>query len=193
MNGIDNIKNKILGDAEAEAAKLTQAATEQAEAKAKEAAELLSKEKSGLLERGAKQAKIAAERIVSSAAKEHRKNSLSVKQELIEEVFTEAKARLEELSGEDYSKLLIRLISENADSRKEEVLFPAGDADIAESIVSGVNAAIGGSLRVSEKTAPFSKGVVLRDGDVEVNLSMANIADFMREDLTPQVASILFG
>ncbi len=193
MNGIDNIKNKILSEAETEAAQLTAQAQETAAAKAAEAAELLAKEKSGLLERGARLAKLASERIVSSAAKEQRTKALAIKQELIGEVFAEAKRELEKLPEEDYRALLVRLIAESVDSGKEEVLFPAADAAIAEAVVSEVNAKTGKALSLSKDCAPFTKGVILRDGDVEVNLSLANIADQMTEELTPAVVKILFG
>ncbi len=193
MNGIDNIKNKILSEAEAEAAKLEAEAKELAGAKAAEAAEQLSKDKSSILERGARLAKLSAERIVSSAAKEQRTKALAVKQELIGEVFEEAKAELEKLPDADYRKLLVKLIGQNSDSGREEVLFPAADAAIAADIVSQVNAETGKALTVSKDCAAVSKGVILRDGDVEINLSLANIAEQMREELTPAVAKLLFG
>ncbi len=192
MNGIDNIKNKILSEAEAAAESTLAEAQKKAGSRAAEAAEALAKEKSLLLEKGERAAKLAAERIVSSASKEQRKNVLAVKQDLIGEVFSQAKEELQKLSGGDYKNLLVKLLENNIDSGTEEVLFPAGDSAIARDVVQEVNEKTGKALRVSEKNAPFEKGVLLRDGDTEVNLSLANVADSMTEELTPQVARLLF-
>ncbi len=198
MNGIEKITGKILEDAQAFAAE------EMAKAEAKAAeiaaiyAERAEKEKNMLLERGRETARDAERRVSSVAALELRKQALAKKQELIAAAFATALQRLNELPEEEYLPLLIRYAVENSSSGQEELLFSAADQQtLGARVVAGANeklAAAGriAALTLSAETANIDRGLMLREGDVEVNCSFATIVSFLKEKLSLEVGEALF-
>lgn len=63
-----------------------------------------------------------------------------------------------------------------------------------EKVVNGASALLAGTgmLTLSEKTAPIQGGLLLADGDVEVNCSFEMLVRLARNDLAGQVAKLLF-
>ncbi len=63
-----------------------------------------------------------------------------------------------------------------------------------EKVVTGASALIAGTgmLTLSEKTAPIQGGIILADGDVEVNCAFETLIRLARNDLSGQVAKLLF-
>ncbi len=192
MNGIENIKNKIMDEAALDAQKITDEAQAEADAILAEADRQMQKEEAALLEKGEKAASLAAERILSAASAGRRSETLRAKQDLLGSVFDRVLGRLEAISGKEYEDLLVRLVCENAEGG-EELLFPAADAGIAEQVAKQASAKLGKELKVSKDAAPFTKGVLLRRGRQEVNCSLRVIAEYMKEDLIREAADMLFG
>ena len=68
---------------------------------------------------------------------------------------------------------------------------------VGRQVVEKANAAaadrgIPGSLTLSEATRPISGGLVLRQGDVEVNCTLDALLDQVRGTMDAEVAAILF-
>lgn len=63
-----------------------------------------------------------------------------------------------------------------------------------ERVVTGASALLAGTgmLTLSEKTAPILGGLILADGDVEVNCAFETLVRLIRNDLSGQVARVLF-
>ena len=49
-----------------------------------------------------------------------------------------------------------------------------------------------GELKLSDKTRPINGGVVLRQGDIEVNCTLDSLLELSRGSLDAEVARILF-
>ena len=192
MNGIENIKAKILDEANAEAKATLDEAQTKANALSADAKEAVEKEKAALLEKGQKIAEESHRRIVAATDLEQRKAVLKLKQETIAKAFEQASAKIDAISGKEYEDLLVRLIVKNSSTGKEEVEFAEADKAIAENVIAQANEQLKGKLTVSEKPAKFDKGVLLRDGSVEVNCSLATLVGYMKEELTAEVAKLLF-
>ena len=193
MNGIDIIKNKILDEANVSVKKILDNAEKEAAALKAEAEKLAEREKAARLEKGTKVAEESRRRIVSATDLEQRKAILNLKQEMIAKAFAQAGEKLSAISGKDYEDLLVRLIVKNSSTGREEVEFNAADQAIAADVIAKANEKLGGAgLTVSSKVADFAKGVLLRDGAIEVNCSLATLVGYMKEGLTAEVAKLLF-
>lgn len=198
MNGIEKITEKILAEAGQDAENVITEAQKQAAEIAEEYRKQAEQEKRTLIERGLLEAEEARRRIASAAALEIRKQKLAEKQELINTAFVQAREKLRQLSPVDYAALLTRFAISNCVSGKEEVLFSAGDRDsIGPHVVKLANEYLTahgrrGELRISSESGNFDKGLLLREGDIEINCAIPTIVEFMRDGLAPQVAEILF-
>ena len=102
MNGIENIKKKILDEANASAKVTLKEAQVKADALKVEAEKFAEKEKEALLEKGQKVAEESRRRIVSATSLEQRKAVLNLKQEMIGQAFEKANEKLAAISGDEF-------------------------------------------------------------------------------------------
>ncbi len=196
MKGIDSIKEKITAQAQAKADEIMAQARSQAEAVTAEAEKQAAREAAAIKERGEKQAQEAYKRILSAAALQQRKAVLATKQEVLEEAFSSAFDQLRELSGSDYEAMLVRYIVENA-AGGEELVFGSLDREAAPRVAEKAAAEMKAKgadtgFTVSDEAASFGKGVLLRRGELEINCSLAAIAQSMKDSLSSEVAKVLF-
>lgn len=222
MNGIEKITQRIdadaqtemdaiLGDARAEAARIT--ARYQAQANA-EAADL-----------SARNQKLAAEReerLVSVAQMEARKVTLSAKQEMVGKSFDLALENLCAMPEADYISVVAALLVQAAPTGKGTVLFaPAereriGAAAVAKAnalltalptdatdskvvallnkVAAGITARAQGTslLTLSSETRPLRGGFILSDGSVEVNCTFDTLVRLQKTEIAGAVAKYLF-
>lgn len=195
MNGIEKITNRILAEAEVDAGKIR----EEAAARCKEIrAEYDQKAQDAywnLVRSGVKETEQRMQRIGSTAEMEAKKSMLSLKQDMVELAFTEAKKRLLGLSKEDYTAFLTKLAVRASEHGREAVILNAGDrARCGDAVVAAANKQIKkGQLTLSEETRDIEGGLILKNGDVEVNCAVETLMNFYRDDLATQAAEIMFG
>lgn len=198
MKGIENIIEKIAGEAAAYAADTEAKARAEAGALRAEYAERARRVYDELVERGTEQAAEIEHRHRAVARLEQRKRILGKKQELISEAFSQAMARLRNLEDEDYADLLTRLAARHAISGREQIILSAADrarhgahvAREANRLLQEAGRPAG--LTLAEEARELGGGLVLRDGDVEINCTLSTIVHMLREELAPDVAATLF-
>lgn len=200
MAGIDRILDRIAADGKSEAeAKLAQArsrAEEIRRSNARAAEEL----KQDLVKKSEAEASARYDRLIGMAHTEARKQLLSVKQELIETAFAKTVTELAAQSEEDKVTLLSRLAAQASISGEEElILTPADHSRFGKRVLEGATEALTAAgktaklrLSASPRALEGSGGIVLRDGDVEINCSYGALISAVRDELTPEVARILF-
>jgi V/A-type H+-transporting ATPase subunit E len=198
MNGIDKIAGRITEDGKQEAEAIL------AEAR---------KEAGGLTEKYAVQAKEEAEKILA-AAKSHaeeikrravgaaeqdaKQQLLATKQDMITKAFDEALKKLLNLPEPEYVDLLARLAVAASSTGSEEIIFSAKDQKACgQKVMDKANqllkaAGKKGGLTIHAEPRPFEGGLLLKAGDVEVNCTLDTILRLSKEDLTLEVAGILF-
>ena len=147
---------------------------------------------------GVKDTEQRVQRLDRTARLEAKKSILNMKQETVSRAFELAKGKIAELPERDYVAFLAREASEAAVSGQEEVIFCERDRkSVGAKAVKAANellAAKGmpGMLTLSDTTREFSGGLMLKQGDIEVNCTVDTLLDLARGELAARVAEVLF-
>lgn len=198
MNGIDKITQRIAGDARQEAEEiLAQARTQAGEISARYQAQA---------EQIAQDAKVRGEaaaaeresRLVSAAEREGRQQLLSAKQEMLDRAFDLALERLCSLPENDYVDLLAKLtVSAVTTGREQLILSQTDRARYGVKVATKANLLLAksgklGLLTLSQESRGFRGGVILADGDVEINCTFEALVREARSSVSGEVAGVLF-
>lgn len=198
MTGVEKIKEKILQDSETKADQILADAKKQADkiidnANVKAAAKAEELRKQAAAE--------AAEKLKISNSMlelEMRKEMLSTKQLIIEEVFQNALNSLSNIGSNEYEAIIQKLIIDAAESGNEEILLSMQDKKrLSADFISKVNQALvqagkNGNLKLSDETRNISGGFVLKAEGAELNYSFEALLKMYRDEIEPEVAAILF-
>ncbi len=198
MNGIEKISNRLVADAEAEIAALrveTEARCAEIRAEYEQKAQT---EYQTRLSEGMKNCETRIQRLGSAAEMEAKKSILAFKQEMVAKVFADAEEKLANLPKEQYVKFLAGQAAAAAAAGTEELIFNARDkAAVGPAVAAAANAllvekGLPGALTVSGDTREISGGVIVRQGNIEVNCAVETLVRLRRSELASQVAEILF-
>lgn len=182
-----NMIDKILTDAAAEAKKTTDAAAKEAEA-VLEAAKVKAERESASLNALAQiEADKAAAKEISSAEMQARKIILTKKQTILEEVIATAKANLLSLTAVEYKVIIIGMLDKAEIEESAEVIFNSKDKDALGKEVAAKG------YKVSNETRDIDGGFIVKKGDIEYNYSFESIISVEKEDIEQIAAEILFG
>lgn len=189
--GLDDIRKKIIADAEAKKAEALKAAQKQADAVIaggeKEASEYSAeydKASRNIAENIERGLVIDARRTLSNGI-------LAKKRERIGLVYKKAMADF--LKSAEYPKLLQELVVKSLQSKKEQVIVSKGDKALDDAWLASVNKAASAQLTFAKENGAFSGGVILRDGETYVNITADVLFGLIREKTEKPVADILFG
>ena len=195
MDGIEKITGRIHADIQQEIDALTAAAQKEAAAIAAQYREQAERESAEIVERGRKSAAEREERLAGVAQLECRKLELAAKQGMIQKAFDQALDSLLNLPEQDYVKLLAALAAKAARTGKEQVILSQKDRTrYGKQAVTAANEALGGkgNLTLSQESRPIKGGLILSDGDVEVNCTFETLVRLQRGELEREVAKVLF-
>ena len=194
MNGIEKITGQIDADIQKEIDDLTAQAQAQAAEIGAGYDRQAQEQTQAILERGKRDAALRRERLGSVAQLEARKLTLSAKQEMVGRAFDLALQKLVDLPEADYIALLARLAVEASRTGREQVIFSQKDrARYGKAVVTQANEKLGdGRLTMSEQSRPIQGGLILSDGDVEVNCTFETLVRLQRGEMDREVAKVLF-
>ena len=198
MKGTEKIIAHIRADGDAEAKKIIDAASKQAEEKRAESFKAALSEYEKLMQAG----NAECEDILSGrrriAEMEAKKSVLSVKQEMISAAFDAAREEIVNMPRDKYTQFLARMAAEAAASGMEEIVLNARDkAEVGKAVCKAANELLSakgtpGKLTVSEDTADISGGVIVRFGGIETNCSIDALIRQRRSGLSTEVAAAMF-
>lgn len=194
MDGIEKITGRIAADGEKEAdAILTEARRQAGEITARFEAQAR-KESADIVDRGRRAADERVERLAGVARLDARKLELAAKQEMLKRAYDLALEKLEHLPDEQAVALLAGLAAQASSTGREQVIFSQKDrARYGKAAVTRANEKLGdGRLTLSEQTRPIRGGLILSDGDVEINCTFETLVDLQRGEMDRQVARVLF-
>ena len=198
MNGIEKITARIRADAEAECAAI-RAESEARCAEIRAENERLAQEQYWKLVReGVKDTEQRVQRMGRTARLEARKGVLTMKQESVSKAFDRAKAKLTELPEADYVAFLAREAAEASITGQEEVILSKKDrAAVGAKVVKAANEqlskkGVAGVLTLSADTREMTGGLILKQGDIEVNCTVDTLLELSRGELAARVAEVLF-
>ena len=194
MNGIEKITARIETDAKSEIAEILregEAKAAQIRASYQTQADLAAKAAAAA---GREAAQRQAERLEGAAQMEAKKMILAAKQSCLDAAFDKARQQLLDLPDGQYSDLLAKIAAKASHTGKEEIVLSAKDHKrVGEKVVEKANFILGtGKLTLAGETREMDGGLILRDGQVEVNCAFETQLRVLREDMTAEVAAILF-
>lgn len=186
--GLEKVKQEILDKAQKEASDIIEAAQSEARAIVK-SAEKQAHELEELAREGAERAsETMKKRGLAAAELELQKQSLSLKNELVEGVFSQAKKELSQLSGRKREGHVRSLLGAARKDMEVSVLYCNGrDAGIVE-------AAGDGKLRIVNDDK-ISGGIIAesRDGRLRIDFSYETLLEQAKSKVLGDVAKKLFG
>ena len=147
---------------------------------------------------GVKAAETRLQRLGSAAEMEAKKSILAFKQEMVAKAFADEETALANLPEEQYVQFLASQAARAASSGTEELIFNARDQKaVGDKVAKAANAllvrrGVRGGLTVSADTRAVSGGVIVRQGNIEVNCAVETLVQLRRSELASQVAEILF-
>jgi V/A-type H+/Na+-transporting ATPase subunit E len=198
MTGIDRIKEQILQDSQAKANSILDDAKKQA-TELIEKANVNARQKSEEIQKKASSDASEKLRISRSMLElEMRKDILSTKQQLIEEVFQKALDSLSKMENNEYEAILYKLIVDAVETGEEEILLSKHDknrlpGDFGNKLNQVlVQAGKKGNLKLSDEARDIIGGFVLKAKGVELNYSFEALLRMDRDEIEPEVAAILF-
>ena len=198
MNGLEKITARIETDAVADAARIAEEAKAQCDAIRAEGEKKAQESYWKAIRDGAKATEDRAARLAKAADMEARKSVLACKQEIVSAAFTMAEEKLLALSGEEYVSFLASLAARAAVSGKEEIILNANDHDaVGKKVVSRANELLKSQgkpagLTLSGTIDDFAGGLILRDGDISVNCTVAALIAQARQSQASEAAAALF-
>ena len=198
MNGIDRISDRLVADAEAEIAELNAETKARCDEIAAEYQKKAREEYQSRMAEGTKAAETRMQRLGSAAEMEAKKAILAFKQEMVAKAFDDAAKKLANLPEAQYVQFLANQAAAAAATGKETLIFNARDkAAVGAKVAETANASlekqgIPGGLTVSDETRDISGGVIVRQGNIEVNCAVETLVSLRRSELASQVAEILF-
>ena len=198
MKGTEKIIAHIRADGDAEAKKIIDAASKQAEEKRAESFKAALSEYEKLMQAGNAECEDILSGSRRIAEMEAKKSVLSVKQEMISAAFDAAREEIVNMPRDKYTQFLARMAAEAAASGMEEIVLYARDkAEVGKAVCKAANELLSakgtpGKLTVSEETADISGGVIVRFGGIETNCSIDALIRQRRSGLSTEVAAALF-
>ena len=198
MKGTEKIIAHIRADGDAEAKKIIDAASKQAEEKRAESFKAALSEYEKLMQAGNAECEDILSGSRRIAEMEAKKSVLSVKQEMISAAFDAAREEIVNMPRDKYTQFLARMAAEAAASGMEEIVLNARDkAEVGKDVCKAANELLSakgtpGKLTVSEDTADISGGVIVRFGGIETNCSIDALIRQRRSGLSTEVAAALF-
>ena len=191
---LEYITQKIIADANEYANDVVGKAKEEAKIITQEYESLSEKEYNQIVDSAYEKANEILHRANAQGMKEKRISIISTKWEYLDKVFSSAIQLMCDLPSEKQKRFIVDLIQKYQRS-EAELIFNATDRDrLGHDIVTAINSTPGGfKVTLSQLTGDFSGGLILKEADVEANLTYDAIVASNREKLEEEVSAIMFG
>ena len=185
---IQKNNKKIEAETAAEVDKILKEGQDRARILQAEADRKLKQKQTQLKTQGEKQITIMRNIHLSEARRSARRIILSAKEDLIEGCFQSAKEKLQELKGEEYRKVLDRLIKESL-----ALIGKSGKVTLTREEDKAIISAYP-NLTVKPGIKPGLGGVIIEstDGKIVVDNTFDAILERTKEDIRTEVAQILY-
>ena len=198
MKGIEKITSRISAEAEEAAAAILAEGEETAASIRTEYGKRARDTFENLLSQGKDALEQKVQRAVRAGRLDAKKDILSLKQEMVGQSYRKAKERILAMPEEEYVRFLAREAGSAALTGREELILSAEDrARLGEKLLRAANQVcvsrgLPGGLTLSKETRPIRGGLVLHQGDIEVNCTLDTLLELSRGSLDAEVARILF-
>ena len=198
MNGIEKLTERIAADTDRERQSILAGGKAQAAEIRASYEALAESEYAESVAKGKQDAAERIERMGNVAQLEARKLRLSAKQEMLEKAFDLAIKKLLNMPEAEYVDLLSKLAVEGSVTGREALILSVADRPrFGKKVVISANeklekAGKTAELTLAEESREFTGGLYIQDGKVETNCTFPTIVRMLKEQMSGQVAQILF-
>lgn len=190
MNGLSNISNKILADAQQKADAIIAEAEQSAVKILADSKKRAKVEIEAILKDSSARCTDVAEKARLISSLEGKKLISNARQQMIGIAFKTALERLLALPEAEYRQLLIKLSNDVlVDGKGGEVLLNAKDRAVHGQALAQ---ALSGRAVLAADTAPIVGGVIIRRGKIEYNCALDVLVRMASEKVAPEVSQALF-
>ena len=193
----EQVTEKILADAKAEAQKIKQQADEKEAAEQSQLAEQLDEFKKQTESLAQREAQSKKSHLLARARMDIAKELLAEKREILDEVFVQVRQQLQSLPDDQYRKLMAKLMSEAVETGDEEVIIDNEEKRIDHEFIKQINRQLGcgykGNLRLADERGDLKGGFILRRGKIKNNVTYNVLLTRARKELEIELAKELFG
>lgn len=197
MTGLEKILKAIETDARANADAILSKANKEAEELIENARADAEKKCSEIAQKSETEVKAVLSRAKSAAMLQERQIILNAKQQMINNMIVNAKNTLINLSDEEYTEVVIRMVKKYAHREAGKIAFSEKDLkrlpkDFNLKLQNALTDKVGASLTLSEVASKIDGGFLLVYGDIEENCSFDAIFSAAKEELQDKVNTFLF-
>ena len=195
MSDIRKLTTKIVEDAQKKQAHLIEEAEKEIAKKERIKKQQLEKEVAAHLARCEKELQKELSLKVSDLHVKSRNRMLAAKQQVLDELFAEAKEQLQNITAEDFDAFVERKLALVQLTGTVELVFGSKSAPlVSDTMIQRWQAQFEPDLtiQVAKETIPNRSGVVFKQGEVEFNFIFEALLESKEEELSYQLIAFIF-
>lgn len=195
MSDIRKLTTKIVEDAQKKQAHLIEEAEKEIAKKERIKKQQLEKEVAAHLARYEKELQKELSLKVSDLHVKSRNRILAAKQQVLDELFADAKEQLQNITAEDFDAFVERKLALVQLTGTVELVFGSKSAPlVSETMIQRWQAQFEPDLtiQVAKETIPNRSGVVFKQGEVEFNFIFEALLESKEEELSYQLIAFIF-
>lgn len=195
MSDIRKLTTKIVEDAQKKQAHLIEEAEKEIAKKERIKKQQLEKEVEAHLARYKKELQKELSLKVSDLHVKSRNRILAAKQQVLDELFADAKEQLQNITAEDFAAFVERKLALVQLTGTVELVFGSKSASlVSDTMIQRWQAQFEPDLKiqVAKETIPNRSGVVFKQGEVEFNFIFEALLESKEEELSYQLIAFIF-
>lgn len=195
MSDIRKLTTKIVEDAQKKQAHLIEEAEKEIAKKERIKKQQLEKEVAAHLARYEKELQKELSLKVSDLHVKSRNRMLAAKQQVLDELFADAKEQLQNITAEDFDAFIERKLALVQLTGTVELVFGSKSAPlVSDTMIQRWQAQFEPDLtiQVAKETIPNRSGVVFKQGEVEFNFIFEALLESKEEELSYQLIAFIF-
>ena len=195
MSDIRKLTTKIVEDAQKKQAHLIEEAEKEIAKKERIKKQQLEKEVAAHLARCEKELQKELSLKVSDLHVKSRNRMLAAKQQVLDELYADAKEQLQNSTAEDFDAVVERKLALVQLTGTVELVFGSKSAPlVSETMIQRWQAQFEPDLtiQVAKETIPNRSGVVFKQGEVEFNFIFEALLESKEEELSYQLIAFIF-
>lgn len=195
MSDITKLTTKIIQDAQVKQQQILETGKKEIQQQEKLQQQQIERQMKEQLQRIEKEIQAELSLKVSDLHVKSRSKLLATKQMVLDELFTEAKARLKQLSTTDFTDFVLRNIkATDLEGVVELVLGEESQHYATEATVATWQQELPPeiTLTIAKQVIPRRSGFLLRQGEVEFNFIFEAILNAVEEELSNELLQLIF-
>lgn len=185
---LQDIIKTILDEAENDAAKIRREGDVKVKEIEDEGRKKVEQEEASIEENISKEAQKIVDRVKFESNIEERNKIVSIKQEIVDEVFSKAQNKIKEINDEEYVSLLKKLINSLPEVEAGEIISVSGKEELTRRALQES----GKDYSISNDTIDGLGGFLFKSSDIEVNNRFEELLSGLKESLEIEISNKLF-